>query len=46
MDVPDDLDIGLVGDSDSSSNETSQNGTSINADTPMANNGDGDPMIS
>lgn len=46
-DIPDQLDIGLVGDGENSSNEASQNGASNNNhDTPMANNGDVDPMIS
>lgn len=48
-DVPEKLDIGLVGESNNSSQSTStsQNGASNNAaDTPMANNGDVDPMIS
>lgn len=48
-DVPEKLDIGLVGEGNNSSQSTStsQNGASNNnADTPMANNGDVDPMIS
>lgn len=51
-DIPEKMDIGLVGDGSSNSNVdtaaiASQNGTSTNnGDTPMANNGEIDPMIS
>lgn len=51
-DVPEKMDIGLVGDGNNASNNeatasASQNGASNNnGDTPMANNGDIEPMIS
>lgn len=51
-DIPEKLDIGLVGEGSSNSNiDTAaiagQNGASTNnGDTPMANNGEIDPMIS
>lgn len=47
-DIPEKLDIGLLGDSHNNNNSTDDRGTSQNGtgDTEMANNGDVDPMIS